>query len=127
MYALAVVLAAAIIGVLILLALEIRQWTSGRHFISRRRFVLRIIAGLALMTLLAGVFVGITVLRLTEPTGRPLLFLGYWLGCLLIAMGLVVVALAEMREVKLREKEREHEIWRDIASLIANQTRKKKE
>jgi hypothetical protein len=125
MYALGVLLAAAMIGALIMLAVEVRQWTSGRLFISRRRFVLRMLVGFTLLVLLAGIFAGLLILRLAQPGGRPLLFLGYWLGCLAAAFALVFLALAEMREVRLRGRERENEIWKDIARLIAGKNKKK--
>jgi len=127
MYILGVALASAIVGVLILLAVEARKWAAGRLFISRRRFALRIAAGLILAALLAGVFVGLLILRLAEPTGRPLLFLGYWLGCLVIALGLIVVALAEMKQVRLGEKAGESANWREIARLLADHSQRKKD
>jgi len=127
MYPLAVGLLAAIVGVLILLAVEARQWRTGRLLISRRHFVMRIIGGVLLAGLFGGIFWGLVILRLTEPAGRPTLFLGYWLGCVVVAMGLIVLALAEMKEVRQGQRKRENELWRDIARLLAKSPREKEE
>jgi len=106
--------------VVILLLVEIRQYSAGRHLISRRRFALRLVTGLLILLLFAAVFVGLFVLRLREPYAHPTLFLGFWSGCLLVAVALVWVMLADMREVEDRFSQRQHELWRDMARFISN-------
>ncbi len=126
MGALAVVLLAAVVVVFILLAVEARQWRTGRLLISRGRFVVRIIGGLVLAGLLGGIFYGLMILRLVEPDGRPALFLGYWLGCVAAALALIVLALQEMKGVIEGQQKRENELWKEIARLIARSQDKKK-
>jgi hypothetical protein len=120
-FAVAVVLPILGLMVLILLLLEFRVYQAGRTIISRRRFVLRLIAGCLLIGLLAAVFAGIFLLGLRDATGHPQLFLAYWSGCLLIAVALIWVMLADMREVEDRLSQRQHELWRDMARFVADQ------
>lgn len=122
MYSVAVALPIFAIIVVILMLVEIRQYRMRRHLITRRRFVLRLVTGALMLALLSGVFVGLFVLRLSSATGQPGLFFAYWSGCLAVAVILVLVMLADMREVEGRSSEREHEIWRDMASFVASQT-----
>jgi len=114
-----------VLGVMIatLLMVEIRQYRAGRYLISRRRFVLRLVAGLLMLVLLAAVFVGLFVLRLTDAGTRLSLFMGFWSGCIVVAVVLVWVMLADLREVGDRFTERQHEIWRDMARFIADRGR----
>ncbi len=105
--------------VVILLLVEVRQYRAGRHLISRRRFALRMAAGLLLLLLLAAVFVGLFALKLRSAAARTEQFLAYWSGCLLVAVALVWVMLADMREVGDRFLQRQHEMWRDMAQFIA--------
>lgn len=107
----------------ILLLVEVRQYRVGRHLISRRRFVLRVVAGLLMLALLGAVFVGLFVLRLTAAGTRFSLFMGFWSGCVALAVVLVWVMLADLREVGDRFTERQHEIWRDMARFMADRIR----
>jgi len=125
MFAVAVSLAVLAVMVVILLLVEVRQYRTGRRMISRRRFVLRLVAGLLMLVLLAAVFVGVFVLKLTAARADPTLFMGFWSGCLIVALALVSVMMADMREVGDRLTERQHEIWRDMARFIADRGRVK--
>jgi hypothetical protein len=123
MFAVALSLAVLVVMVVILLLVEVRQYRTGRRMISRRRFVLRLVTGLLMLVLLAAVFVGLFVLRLTEARANLSLFMGYWSACLIVALALVFVMMADMREVGDRLTERQHEIWRDMARFIADRGR----
>ena len=122
MYTLAISLTILALIVLLLLLMEIRSYTAGRTLISRRRLVLRIIAGILLLSLVAAVFVGIFILRLTGAQDRPQLFVAYWSSCLLLAVLLVWVMLADLQEVEDRASQRQHDMWRDMAKFVAGQT-----
>jgi len=106
--------------VVVLLLVEVRHYRAGRHLISRRRFALRLVAGLLMLALLAAVFVGLFVLRLRDARGNPPLFLSFWSGCLVAAIALVWVMVADMREVADRSTQRQHQVWRDMARFIAS-------
>ncbi len=110
--------------VVILLMVEIRQFRAGRRLISRRRFALRLVAGMLMLVLLAAVFVGLFVVRLTQAEARPASFMAYWSGCILIAVILVWVMMADVREVDDRVTERQHRIWRDMAQLVAGRMKR---
>ena len=121
MYTIAISLTILTLIVLLLLLIEIRSYTTGRTLISRRRLVLRIIAGILLLALFAAVFVGIFILRLTGAQDRPQLFIMYWSSCLLVAVVLVWVMLSDLQEVEDRANQRKHEMWRDMAQFVAGQ------
>lgn len=127
MYVFAVVMLVVIFAVLTFLAVEVRKWTAGRRFISRRHFVLRVISGLVLLGLLTAIFIGVLILRLQSPAGRPALFLIYWITCLVVALALMILALQELKQVKLGELQGEHELWREVARLFVDQSRKKRD
>lgn len=121
-YSIAITLSILGLSVLLLLLVEVRSFRSGRTLISRRRLVLRIVAGLLLLTLLTAVFVGLLILRLTDAVGRPQLFLVYWSSCMLIAIVLVWVMLADLQDVENKYSARQQEIWRDMARFVAEQS-----
>jgi hypothetical protein len=125
MFAVAVSLAVLAVMVVILLLVEVRQYRTGRRMISRRRFVLRLVAGLLMLVLLAAVFAGLFVLKLTAARANFSLFMGYWSGCIVVALVLASVMMADLREVGDRFTERQHEIWRDMARFIADRGRAK--
>jgi hypothetical protein len=121
MFALALGLPILGLMVIILLLVEVRHYRAGRHLISRRRFALRLAAGLLMLALLAAVFVGLFLLGLRDARGNPPLFLSFWSGCLVAAIALVWLMLADMREVVDRSTQRQHQVWRDMARFIARQ------
>ncbi len=125
MYTVAISLTILGLIVLLLLLIELRSFQSGRTLISRRRLVLRMVAGLLLLSLLAAVFAGLFILRLTSAEGRPQLFFVYWSSCLLVAVALVWVMLADLKEVEDRFSQRQQEMWRDMARFVADQMKAK--
>ena len=127
MYAVAIVLPILGLIVLLLLLVEIRQYGAGRHLISRRRLVLRVVAGLLMLTLLAAVFVGLFVLQLKDAYARPQLFLAFWSGCVLVAVALVWVMLADMQEVEDRFSRGQHKLWKEMARFVADQINSKEQ
>jgi hypothetical protein len=114
-------LPALFLATAVLLLVEIRQYRAGRHMISRRRFALRLAAGVLLMALCSAIFVGLFVLRLTNAGSRTGLFAAFWLSCMLVAGGLMWVMVQDMQEVEDRFSQRQHEIWRDMAQFVAKQ------
>jgi len=126
MYAVGISLTILGLIVLVLLLLEIRSFQAGRTLITRRRLVLRVVAGLLLLALLVAVFVGVFILRLTAPQERPQLFLVYWTSCLLAAVVLVWIMLADLQEVENRYTERRQQIWRDMEEFVGHELAGKK-
>lgn len=115
----AVALPVIALAVILLLLVEIRQYRAGRSLISRRRFLLRLAAGLLMILLVSGIFAGLFLLGLRDPRTNPRLFIGFWSGCLAVALALIWVMLSDMREVGERFTRRQHEIWRDMARFVA--------
>jgi Na+/melibiose symporter-like transporter len=107
--------------VLVLLAIEIQSYRRGRTIISRRRMTLRMVAGALLLTLLVAVFLGLFVLGLRDASTNPQFFLAYWSMCLLAAIALMRVMLADLQEVEDRLTQRQHEMWRDMARFVGEQ------
>lgn len=126
METLAVLLPALAIAVIILMLVEARQWRAGRRLISRRQMALRMAGGVVLLALLTAIFVGLYLLGLRSVAGQPVLFFAWWTGCLVAAIGLIYFALADMRHVEQRQREREHELWREFARMLAERIRRER-
>lgn len=123
----AVVLLIVALGVAGYLVFEVRQSLAGRRFITRKRFALRLISGVLLLALLTAVALGISIFGLARPDARPLAFLIYWSSCMAAAFLLVVLVLLELKQIGLSKREKEVELWRDIARSIAENLPKKKD
>ena len=109
--------------VLVLLAVEIQSYRRGRTVISRRRLTLRIVAGCLLLSLLAAVFLGLFVLGLRDAHLHARFFLVYWMSCLMGAIALVRVMLADLQEVEDHGARRRNEMWREMARFVGEQMR----
>jgi len=121
MHAFSIVLLILIAGVIALLVAEVRRWRAGRLVLPRGRFILRVVTGVMLLVLLAGMVAGYeVVLAAGFVKARPLFFLSYWMTCIVLAFGLVVLALVELRYVARAAKQKqEKELWRDVATFLA--------
>lgn len=126
MYALAILLPSAGVVVILLMLIELRHWRAGRRLITARQLRLRMVGGGVLLVLLAGIFAGSFVLRLHVAHERPGLFLVWWMGCLLIAIVLMFIALADMRQVEERHVERQNDLWREYARTLAERLRRER-
>lgn len=124
MSVLAVLLPALTVLVILLLIGEVRKYRAGQHLISNRRLILRLIAGALMVALLAAIFIGVFVVKLLDASARPRDFLVFWGSCMGAAFVLMLVMLADVREVEDRSLKREHEIWRDFARFIAGQIKR---
>lgn len=114
----------AVCVVLTLMALEAWRWVRGASPISRRRFGLRMAGGGVLVLLLAAIFVGRFLLQLVHPAGpQAALFWEWWLSCLLLAVGLLYLASADLTELNHARTQREHELWRDFARTLTGRDR----
>ncbi len=127
MRVLAVLLPALAVLVIALLIGEVRRYRAGRHLVSNRRLALRLASGLLMVALLAAIFIGVFVIKLLDATARPQDFLVFWGSCMGAAFVLMLLMLADVREVEDRSLRREHEIWRDFARFIASQMKRGEE
>jgi predicted small integral membrane protein len=126
MEALSILLPALGIAVIILMLVEVRQWRADRTGIPGRQMALRIAGGVIMLALLTAIFLGLYIPGLRSPAGRPVFFVAWWTGCLLAAIGLIVLALADMRRVERRQREREHALWREFARTLAERIRRER-
>jgi len=127
METLSILLPALGIGVIILMLVEFRAWRAGRSVISAGQIALRMVGGGILLVLLAAIFLGLFILHLRSPHGQPILFLVWWTGCLTLAIGLLFLALEDMRHVEQRQREQEHQIWREFARMMAERIRRERD
>lgn len=118
MYWLGVALAAVFVGIVLLTLVEIRQYRTGRRLISRRRFVIRIVGAVMMLAVVVAVFLGLFVLGLRTPSGRPIMWLAWWGGCIACGIVLMFLALADAKEVEAVSGQRERELWRDFARTM---------
>ncbi|HUT75395.1 MAG TPA: hypothetical protein VM221_11265 [Armatimonadota bacterium] len=123
---LAVLLPALGIGVIILMLVELQQWRAHRTLISGRQVALRMVGGIILLALLTAIFLGLYLLGLRSPAGRPGFFIAWWLGCLVAAIALIYVALVDVRHVEEHRREHENALWRDFARTLAERIRRER-
>jgi hypothetical protein len=119
MVAIAVLLPAAACAIGCLLWLEVRKYRSGQQIISLRRFRLRLAAGVLAIVLCVALFAILFVLPHDFMHAHPALALAALTLCLAVAIALIWIMLADIQEVESRLSQREHEIWRDFARLVA--------
>jgi Zn-dependent protease with chaperone function len=86
--------------------------------------VWRLVAAGLLLALLLAVYLGLFVLGLGDAQERPLLFMVFWMSCMALAIVLMFVAAADMRDVERLRDSHEAELWRDFARTLAARQRK---
>ena len=119
-----VLLAIAAFTITWLFLMEALRYRSGVHFITPRRFRLRLAAWVLSMLLCACVFVQFTLISPRYAAAHPALILALWTICFAVAVALIGTMLADIREVEDRIRQRESEIWRDFAHLLAGHVTK---
>ncbi len=105
-------LSGGILLVLLLLAIEIEGWISGRRLVNRKQKVLRTLSALFILAILTMVLIGDTVAR----AYHPLAGMAYWLLCFSFAVAVVLMALADMKQVALRFGEERKRNLDDLAN-----------
>lgn len=102
---------AGVVALVILLAVEIRNWRSGRKIINHRQQIIRLLTAALMILLLSLIFIG----SLVVGTERPFVFLFYWMGCFIIGCSVVLLMLMDLREVANRYREQHRDIIRRMA------------
>ena len=120
MIVIAVLLPTAAIVITYLFVLEVIKYRSGTLMISARRFRLRFAAWVLALLLCVTVGVGIFALPRSFAHSHPGVVLGLWSLGLVMAIALIWIMLADIQEVEDRVKDREREIWRDFARMVAS-------
>ncbi|HUV04478.1 MAG TPA: hypothetical protein VMX94_05165 [Armatimonadota bacterium] len=107
-----IVLAIGIVLVVALLALEVRAWRRDTRRVARRQKALRVASAVLLVTIMAMVLVGD---RWVKACCGPLAAMAYWALCFGLTLGLVVLALLDLKEVGLSYGRDRKKILRSIA------------
>ncbi|GEM_PF-6604049 len=113
------VLSFGILMVLVLLALEIQGWMTGKRLVNRKQKVFRITSAALIVAILAMILVGDGPAR----AFHPLMAIGYWALCFSLACVVVVLALADMKQVALRFGEERRHNYDDLAGREDRETR----
>jgi hypothetical protein len=103
------------VGTVTGLVLEYTQWRAGRRIYSRRQWLLRLLGGLLLLFILGMIFVGVVVMDFRDPVRFGI----YWGVCLLLIVGLVVLAVVDLRQLAWCQLQRERELNEEMARLLA--------
>jgi hypothetical protein len=111
-YTAGVVLACGAMAVLVGVVHQIWLYTRGRSLMTRRQFVLRMVSGGWLLVTIAMIFVGefyrIQDLRLA---------LLFWAVLCLMPLAVIVLALADLREIQRVRHQRQAELYQHLAEL----------
>jgi len=84
--------------VVVLIFMEIRGWITGDRLVNRRQKVLRLMSGLFILLILAMILIGDGPAR----AYHPLAAVGWWFACFSLAVAVVLMAMADLKQVVLR-------------------------
>jgi hypothetical protein len=123
---LTIMLLAATVLVLRFIFSEIQLHRAGDSPLGLRRLRLRIIAGGLLIGLFLAIIFGVVVLKLTAPDDRPMLFLIYWLSCLLVSLAVMILAMLDMLQVSRLQRNHDQDLWKNLGQIFTSTERDKK-
>lgn len=106
------VFAFGMVLVVVLISMEIRGWVNGKRLVNHRQKALRTTSAVFILVVMAMVLIGDGPAR----AYHPLAAVGYWFLCFSMAVAVVLMALADMKQVALRygeERKRNCEELRD--------------
>jgi len=106
-----VLLAIGILLAVAFLALEIRGWRAGTKIVNSKQKALRVAATFLMITVMVMVLVGDRWVAAYSPFGA----LAYWVVCLGLTIGLLLLALLDLREIGLGYGEEKKKILRHLA------------
>lgn len=84
--------------VTVLYVIEIYGWIRGTRLVNRKQKVLRTLSALFILSIFAMILVGDRIVRALH----PLAGMAYWLLCFSLAVAVVLMALADVKQVALR-------------------------
>lgn len=111
-YTAGVVLACGGMAVLVGMVHQVWLYTRGHSLITRRQFVLRIVNGFLLLITIAMIFIG-SAYRLQDLRLALLL----WAGLCILPLAVIVLALADLREIQRVRHQRQAELYQHLADL----------
>ena len=119
MLAIAVLLPVTAVVIGALLLGEVHRYRAGPRLISARRFRLRLAAGLISVLLSAALFVLLFGLPRPLLAAHPAVGLALAVFCLVAAVAVMFIMVADVQEVEDRGRQRRAELWRDFARSVA--------
>jgi len=107
--------ALALVGLVLLIRLlvEWRRYAAGKHIITRRQIILRVVSGILLIVLLVLIGVGLRV-----NFGSATAVFVYWGVCLSMAFSAMIMALWDLRLLKRISGRRRAESYRRLSQYI---------
>lgn len=105
------ILAIGILLAIAFLAIEIRSWSAGTKILARRQKALRVTSALLMITLMTMILVGDSWLA----PYNPFVTVAYWTVCFGLAVGLLLLALLDFKEVGLGYGKERKRILRGLA------------
>lgn len=106
-----IILAIGILLAIAFLAVEIRGWSAGTKILTGRQKALRVASALLMIALMVMVLVGDRWLAPYD----PLITVAYWTVCFGLAVGLLLLALLDFKEVGLGYGKERKRILRNLA------------
>ena len=98
------------VGIGVLFAVEVRRWRLLGPMMSRGQRILRVLLIALIELLFAMMLVGPAV----TSRGGPIVSLLYWMGCLILGLAVVVLALLDVKAVMGQYARLNREIFRDL-------------
>ena len=111
-YAAGVFLIIAAIAIITGAVLQVLQYRRGQHVISKRQLVMRLVTAALLLTIIVLIF-----WAALYPWPSPLAALVFWTALTLVAILVIFIALADLRQVEREKHLRQAELYRSIQRL----------
>lgn len=105
--------------VIVLLSLEIHGWVTGARLVNRRQKVLRATSGAFILIILAMILIGDGPAR----AYHPLAAVGWWFVCFSLAVAVVLMTLADVKQVALRFAEERKQSFGELSGRGDAETR----
>ena len=114
-----VLLSLGMVLVIVLLSLDIHGWVTGARLVNRKQKVLRVTSGAFILMILAMILIGDGPAR----AHHPLAAVAWWTGCFTLAVAVVLMALADMKQVALHFGEERKQSFDELAGRGDTETR----
>ncbi len=106
-----VLLGLGMVLVIVLLSVDIHGWVTGARLVNHRQKVLRVTSAAFILIILAMILIGDGPAR----AYNPLAAIGWWTFCFSLSVAVVLMTLADMKQVALRfgeERKQSFEVLR---------------
>ncbi len=108
-YAAGIFLLIAAVAIITGAVLQLLQYRRGQHVISRRQLVTRMLTAALLLAIIVLIFVGAAY-----PWPGPLQALAFWTVLTVLAIIVIFISMADLRQVERQKHIRQAELYRSI-------------